>query len=76
MPRVPAPTDGLVEGTPSQDQLVGTSFSIQNIRPFDTVSEKRVGKRPGTTKAFTTQIVGDFAVINIAQITTTYIIPE
>lgn len=74
--RIPSPSSGLVEGLPATDQQVSTFFSGQNVRPFDVTKEKiRVGQRPGTVKAYTTQVVGDFPIIAIASITTTYIEP-
>ena len=75
--RIPFPVEGLVEGVASQDQAVRTSFSLQNVRPFD-VSDERIrgGKRPGSVKAYTTQIVGDYPVIKMDSIVTTYITPE
>jgi hypothetical protein len=33
------------------------------------------GQRPGLSKAFSTQVGGDYAVTNIVQVTTTYIQP-
>ena len=74
--RIPSPSLGLVEGIPAQDQQVGTSFRLQNVRPFDITSERiRIGQRPGTSLAYTTRIVGDFPVIAMISITTTYITP-
>ncbi len=75
--RIPVPTGGLVEGIPAQDQAVGTFFSGQNIRAFDTTDGRlRVGQRAGTVLAYTTRIVGDFPILHLAQIVTTYITPE
>lgn len=70
------PTQGLNEGLPSKDQQVKTSFLLQNVRPFDVTAERiRGGQRPGTVKAYTTRIAGDFPVINMTSIITTYIVP-
>ncbi len=75
--RVPFPDQGKNDGLPSQDQPVHTSFSLQNVRPFDITSERiRGGQRPGTVLAYTTRIVGDFPIIAMAEIVTTYIEPE
>lgn len=72
--RIPFPASGLVEGIPAQDQEVGSSFSLQNVRPFDITDERiRGGQRPGSVLAYTTRIVGDFPVIRMAQIVSTYI---
>jgi hypothetical protein len=75
--RIPFPTLGLSEGVPATEQPVRTSFSLQNVRPYD-VSEERIrgGQRPGTVLAYDTQVVGDNPVINMASIVTTYIVPE
>ena len=75
--RIPFPVNGLVEAVAAQDQKVGGSFNIQNVRPFD-ISDERIrgGQRPGTSLAYTTRIVGDFPVIAMTSITTTYITPE
>ncbi len=74
--RIPFPHLGLVEGLPSGDQQAGTSPSLQNVRPFDIVDERiRGGQRPGTVLAYTTRVVGDFPIINMTEIVTTYIIP-
>jgi hypothetical protein len=76
--RVPFPVDGLVEGLPSVEQPPRTSFLLRNVRPFDVSKEKiRGGQRPGTVKAFTTQISGaSHPVLYMTSITTTYITPE
>ena len=75
--RVTFPLEGLAEGVAAQDQPVSTSFSLQNVRPFDVDAERiRGGQRPGTVKAYDTQIVGDNPVIQMTSIVTTYIQPE
>ena len=75
--RVNFPAGGLQEGLPAQDQEVGTSFSLQNVRPFDVQDERiRGGKRPGLVKAYDTQVVGSHPIISISSITSTYIEPE
>ena len=76
MPRIPFPELGLVEAVASQDQAVGTAFSLQNVRPKDPKEERLGGQRAGTALAYTTRIVGDYPVIDIGAITTTYIVPE
>jgi len=75
--RINFPYEGLHEGVAAQDQPLNSSFALQNVRPFD-VGEDRVrgGQRPGTVKAYDTQIVGSNPVINITSIVTTYIQPE
>lgn len=74
--RIPAPINGLDESIAVQDQPLTTSFSLQNVRPYDISDERtRIGQRPGTSLAYTTRIVGDFPIIAMASITTTYITP-
>jgi hypothetical protein len=75
--RIVFPSGGLDESLANQDQAIGTSFSLQNVRPID-VSEERTrgGQRAGTVKAYTTQIVGSNPVIDIDGIVSTYIEPE
>ena len=74
--RIPFPTAGLREAVAVQDQEVGSSFSLQNVRPFDISDERtRGGQRPGTALAYTTRIVGDYPVIAMTSIISTYIEP-
>lgn len=75
--RIPFPINGLSEGLPATQQKLETSFSLQNVRPYDVTDERiRGGQRPGTVLAYTTRVVGNFPVIALAQVTTTYIEPE
>ena len=72
--RVPFPIGGLSEGRAAIEQPLQTSFSLQNVRAFD-ISDERVrgGQRPGTALAYTTRIVGDYPIIAMAEIVSTYI---
>ena len=75
--KVPFPIYGLASGTPASGQPLRTSFQLQNVRPYDVSDERmRGGQRPGTALAYTTQITGDYAVLYMTSITTTYIVPE
>ena len=75
--RIPFPTGGLNETVAVQDQPVTTSFLLQNVRTFDVTAERgRGGQRPGTVLAYTTRIVGDYPIIAMTSIVTTYITPE
>jgi len=78
--RIPFPILGLADGGPSSDQKIQTSFLLRNARPFDVTEEKiRGGQRPGTTKAYSTQV--GFAsptahpVLAMCSVVTTYIVP-
>lgn len=75
--RVSFPIRGLYTGRATTDQPLGTSFSLQNVRAFD-VSDERIrgGQRAGTKLAYSTRVAGNFAVIRLVQITSTYIEPE
>jgi hypothetical protein len=57
-----------------------TAFLLRNVRPFDVTEEKiRGGQRPGTTKAYSTQVGLDgdttHPILAMASVTSTYIIP-
>ena len=74
--RIQFPLLGLVDGSPSSAQPMQTSPSLQNSRPYDISDEKiRGGQRAGTALAYTTRIVGDYPVIAMTQVTSTYIEP-
>ncbi len=76
--KIQPPIYGLVEGSASCEQDAQTSFALSNVRPFDISKEKqRVGKRPGTSLAYTTQISGgSHPVLLVVSLTNTYIPPE
>lgn len=70
--RIPFPSLGLVEGAPSIEQPSGTSFSLQNVRPYDVTKEKiRGGQRPALSKWSDTDMVNP--IIGICQVVSTYI---
>ena len=70
------PIQGLHAGLSHQDQPPLTSFSLKNVMPLNMDEERMTGgQRPGTAKAFSTQVGGAYAVTNIVQVTTTYITP-
>ena len=73
--KIPPPINGLVEGMASCEQGSGTSFALQNVRPFDVSKEKqRIGQRPGTILAYETQISGaSHPILYMTAITTTYV---
>jgi len=73
---IPFPSAGLHEGLAAEKQPPTTSPQLQNVRPFDVTEERsRGGQRPGFVLAYTTQIGGEYPVLHISQITTTYISP-
>jgi len=73
---IPFPLSGLHEGLAAERQPPTTSPQLQNVRPYD-IEEGRArgGQRPALTKAYTTQIGGEYPVLVIGVITTTYIEP-
>ncbi|GAG53337.1 unnamed protein product [marine sediment metagenome] len=75
--KIPFPISGLSAGSPSVEQPLTTSFSLQNVRAFDVEAERiRGGQRAGTALAYDTQVVGSHPVIDITSIVTTYIVAE
>lgn len=75
--RVPFPIQGLDTGRATTEQPLQSSFSLQNVRAFDVTDERiRGGQRPGTKLAYSTRVVGNFAVIRMVEVTSTYIQPE
>ena len=71
------PLAGLSENLAFEKQAPFTTPDSQNMRNYDTDQERaRRGQRPGTAKAFTTQVGGAYPIRAMCQITTTYIIPE
>ena len=73
---VPFPFSGLHEGLAAEKQPPATSPQLSNVRPYD-VEEGRArgGQRPALVKAYTTQIGGEYPVLHISTISTTYIEP-
>jgi hypothetical protein len=76
--KIPFPAKGLTDGTPSGEQPVQTSFSLNNVRAFDITKEKiRGGQRPGTILAYDTQISdASHPVLYICSVVSTYIAPQ
>lgn len=73
---LPFPFGGLHEGLAAEKQPPTTSPQLQNVRPYDVKeSRSRGGQRPGFIKAYTTQVGGEYPVLAIGFITTTYIEP-
>lgn len=76
MAELPFPFGGLHEGTASEKQPPTTSPYLKNVRPYDVEEERaRGGQRPGFVKAYDTQIGGEYPVLLIGIVSTTYITP-
>jgi len=68
------PFAGLHEGMAAERQPPTTSPQLSNVRPYDVEEERsRGGQRPALVKAYTTQIGGEYPVLHISTIVTTYI---
>ena len=73
---LPFPSAGLHEGMAAEKQPPTTSPQLKNVRPYDVEDERsRGGQRPGFVKAYDTQIGGEYPVLAIGFVTTTYITP-
>lgn len=73
---IPFPLAGLHEGMAAERQPPTTSPQLQNVRSYDVEEGRsRGGQRPGFIKAYTTQIGGEYPVLTIGFISTTYIEP-
>ena len=76
--RIPFPTSGLVEGSPSAEQPIKTSFLLRNVRAFD-IQEERLtgGQRAGVAKAYSTHCGFDdpteHPIIIMASVVSTFI---
>lgn len=66
------PLAGLHQGYSTEAQPELTAFKLQNVRPYDPLSNRaRGGQRPGMDKKFDQQIGGDAAsIVWIGSITT------
>jgi len=70
------PLAGVSENLAFEKQAPFTSPDSQNMRNYDPDQDRaRRGQRPGTAKAFTTQVGGSYPVRQMTSVTTTYIIP-
>lgn len=67
---------GLHEGMAAEKQPPITTSYAKNVRSFDVDKERgRGGQRPGFVIAYTTQIGGEYPVLKMCSIITTYIEP-
>lgn len=71
------PLAGVSENLAFEQQPPFTTPVLMNMRAYDPDEQKaRMGARPGTVKAYSTRIGGDFPIVKMCAITTTYIVPE
>lgn len=70
------PLAGVSENLSFENQPPYTTPVLMNMRAYDPDEQKaRMGARPGTVKAYSTQVGGDFPIVKMRAITTTYIVP-
>lgn len=71
------PVKGYQSSTSFVDQPSLTTSLMKNCRLRDIVEQRaRGGQRPGMEKAYSTQIGGEHPIIEMVQVTVTYITPE
>lgn len=71
------PLAGISENLAFEQKPPFTSPIIMNMRAYDPDEQRaRMGQRPGTVKAFETQVSGDYPVVKMVAITNTFITPE
>jgi len=60
----------------AEKQPPTTSPQLKNVRPYDVEeSRARGGQRPGLVEAYETQIGGEYPVLHISTVVTTYVEP-
>ena len=70
------PLAGMSENMAFEQKPPFTSPVMMNMRPYDPDEQRaRLGQRPGTAKAYDTQIGGAYGVSKIRSITNTFITP-
>jgi hypothetical protein len=70
------PLAGVSENLAFEQKPPFTTPVCMNMRPYDPDQERaRMGQRPGTVKAYTTQIGGDYPVVKMTSISNTFIQP-
>jgi len=71
------PLAGLSENLGFEQKPPFTAPVLMNMRAYDPDEQRaRMGARPGNTKAYSTQIGGDFPICKMRAIVSTFVIPE
>ena len=71
------PLAGISENMAFEQKPPFTTPVCMNMRAYDPDEQRaRMGQRPGTVKAYDTQIGGDYAISKMVAITSTFIPPE
>ena len=71
------PLAGMSENLAFEQKPPFTTPVCMNMRAYDPDEERaRMGQRPGTEKAYDTQVGGDYPVVKMTAINHTFIIPE
>jgi len=70
------PLAGISENMAFEQKPPFTSPVMMNMRAYDPDEARaRLGQRPGTVKAYTTQVGGDYPIQKVTSITNTFITP-
>jgi hypothetical protein len=70
------PLAGISENLAFEQKPPFTTPVCMNMRPYDPDKERaRMGQRPGTVKAYETQIGGNYPVVKMVAISNTFIQP-
>ena len=70
------PLAGISENMAFEQKPPFTTPIMMNMRAYDPDEVRaRMGQRPGTALAYTTQVGGDFPIVEITSITHTFISP-
>jgi hypothetical protein len=71
------PLAGVSENMAFEQKPPFTTPVMMNMRAYDPDEVRaRMGQRPGTVKAYDTQVGGDFPIVKIVAITNTFITPS
>ncbi|MBE3088317.1 MAG: hypothetical protein IMZ61_13870 [Planctomycetes bacterium] len=71
------PLGGISENMAFEQKPPFTSPVMMNMRAYDPDEQRaRMGQRPGTAKAYSTQVGGAYPIIKMTSITCTFVTPE
>ena len=71
------PLAGISENLGFEQKPPFTTPVMMNMRAYDPDEQRaRIGQRPGNTKAYSTQIGGNFAIAKMRAITNTFVVAE
>lgn len=71
------PLGGISENMAFEQKPPFTSPVMMNMRAYDPDEQRaRMGQRPGTALAYSTQVGGAYPIIKMCSITNTFVTPE